>query len=127
MRIRREIGVADRFLSHRDQKFRLNYILGAWRDGQGRKASSDDMSFEESPDLQVVDDENTPSDAERIANREAIGAYLDRIGGLTKSVVAKLAGDLGVDIRLPGPDRDTAQQLIEENFDAYLDAGGGVP
>jgi hypothetical protein len=112
--------VADRFLSHRDQKFRLSYILGAWSDGEGGN-DDDEMSFEESPESPaVLDEEGTLGDAERTANRAAIAVYLDRIGQLTKSVVAKLAEDLGVDIKVAGPDRDIAQQLIEENFDAYL-------
>ena len=112
--------VADRFLSHRDQKFRLSYILGAWSDGKGVN-DDDEVSFEEAPESPAVPkEEGTLGDAERGANRAEIAVYLDRIGQLTKSVVAKLAEDLGVDIKVAGPDRDIAQQLIEENFDAYL-------
>ncbi len=111
--------VADRFLSHRDQKFRLNYILGAWRTSGG--GDQDEMSFEDAPDSAVVmDDETVLTEAERAANRETISAYLERIAGLTRSVVAKLTGELGVDVRVVGPDQDVAQQLIEENFDLYL-------
>jgi hypothetical protein len=112
--------VADRFLGHRDQKFRLSYILGGWRaDDDG--GEQDEMSFEELPESPVVtDSENTLSETDRSANRATIEAYLDRIGHLTKSVVAKLSEDLRVDLKVAGPDRDIAQQLIEENFDAYL-------
>jgi GTP-binding protein EngB required for normal cell division len=112
--------VADRFLSHRDQKFRLSYILGGWRtDGGGE--DQDDMSFEEaSGSTFVLDDEAVLTEAERTTNREVISTYLERVAGLTKSVVAKLSAELGVDIKVAGPDRDVAQQLIEENFDLYL-------
>src|SRR5437764_601794 len=37
--------VADRFLSHRDQKFRLSYILGNWRTNSVDE--QDEMSFDE--------------------------------------------------------------------------------
>jgi len=44
----------------------------------------------------------------------------ERIGDLSRVVEAKLHEELGVDPREAGPDRDVAQQLIEENFDLYL-------
>ncbi len=111
--------VADRFLSHRDQKFRLNYILGGWR--EDNETEQDDMSFEDvSHTAAINNDESALSDLERIANREAIAAYLDRINRLTRTVVGNLVDELGVDVKIAGPDRDTAQQIIEENFDAYL-------
>jgi hypothetical protein len=34
--------------------------------------------------------------------------------------VVKLTDDLGVDIKIASPDRDVAQQLVEENFESYL-------
>jgi hypothetical protein len=112
--------VADRFLSHRDQKFRLSYILGGWQTNR-TSDEQDEMSFDEaSESTAVLDDEVVLTEAERAANREAISGYLERIADLTKSVVAKLTGELGVDIRVAGPDRDTAQQLIEENFESHL-------
>jgi hypothetical protein len=112
--------VADRFLSHRDQKFRLSYILGGWRTNGGGE-EQEEMSFDDDSDLTVVlDDETVLADAERIANREVISAYLDRIALLAKSVVTKMTEELGVDMKTAGPDRDVAEQLIEENFDSYL-------
>jgi GTP-binding protein EngB required for normal cell division len=112
--------VADRFLSHRDQKFRLSYILGGWLEEDGGSEQGE-ISFEELPDSPAVtDDEGGLGEPERAANREAIAAYLDRIGHLTKSVTAALAEDLGVDHNTAGPDRDAALQLIEETFDLYL-------
>jgi hypothetical protein len=112
--------VADRFLNHRDQKFRLSYILGGWRTNSSVD-DQDEMSFEDDPDSTVVlDDDGVLTEAERAANRETVSTYLERVADLTNSVVAKLTEDLGVDLRVAGPDRDVAQQLIEENFDSYL-------
>src|SRR6267378_4935285 len=111
--------VADRFLSHRDQKFRLSYILGGWRNKDGED-EQDELSFEEGGSSTLLDDEAVLTEAERAANREAISGYLERIAELTASTVVKMAAELGVDIRLGGPDKDVAQQIIEENFESYL-------
>jgi hypothetical protein len=111
--------VADRFLSHRDQKFRLNYILGGWRKTDGED-EQDELSFEEGGASALSDDEGALTEAERAANREVISGYLERIRELTASIVRKLIDELGVDIRVAGPDKDVAQQIIEENFETYL-------
>jgi hypothetical protein len=112
--------VADRFLSHRDQKFRLSYILGTWRE-DANETDSEELSFEDQTDTPTVQEgDGALTSAERAANREVILSYLDRITGLTNTVLAKLTSDLGVDMRVAGPDRETARELIDENFDAYL-------
>ncbi len=111
--------IADRFLNHRDQKFRLSYILGAWRNGAS-DGDEEGMSFDEAEEPRVFDDEAVVTDDERAANHEALKKYLDRISQLAKSVVSELSDDLGVDLKVAGPDREVAQELIEENFEAHL-------
>lgn len=111
--------VADRFLNHRDQKFRLSYLLGGWHndvaeDGQG------EMSFDEAAEPHVFDDEGTLTEQERAANRATLEKYLGRIEKLAKSAVTSLTKELGVDLKVAGPDRDAAQELIEENFEAWV-------
>ena len=77
--------IADRFLSHRDQNFRLSYILGGWRTNGGDD-EQDEMSFEDAPDSpMVVDDEGALTETDRTANREAISAYLDRVASIVKA------------------------------------------
>jgi len=111
--------VADRFLNHRDQKFRLSYLLGAWREGTVGD-SQDEMSFDETGEAQVFNEDGALTNEERAANRESIEKYLSRVGQLTKSVVASLIDELGVDMKVAGPDREAAQELIEENFEDCL-------
>jgi hypothetical protein len=112
--------IADRFLNHRDQKFRLSYILGGWR-ANGGGDEQDEMSFDDADDSTgVLDDDVAVTEGERAANREAITRYLERVADLSRVVVAKLNEALGVDPRESGPDRDVAQDLIEENFDLHL-------
>ena len=110
--------VADRFLNHRDQKFRLSYLLGNWRTGEGEGAA-DDLSFDAADVAIVVRDEGGDlTDEERAANRQASESYISRIANLTNAVVESLESELAVDLRTAGPDR--AQELIEENLEGRL-------
>ena len=109
--------VADRFLNHRDQKFRLSYLLGGWRKGDSEQ---DEMSFDEVDESKVFDDEGTLTEGERASNQETLEKYLGRINQVVKSVFACLKDELGVDPRMAGPDREAAQELIEENFEGQF-------
>ena len=113
--------IADRFLNHRDQKFRLCYILGSWRDGQVIGDADEELSFDDAAQETIVNDDEVVSDDERTKNRATIETYLERIANLTTSVHARVIKDLEIDIgKISGPDREAAHQLIEENFEAYL-------
>jgi hypothetical protein len=115
--------VADRFLNHRDQKFRIGYLLGSWR-SDGRNLQEDDLSFDEADEPQVFDDEGSLTEEERAGNHAALEKYLERIKNLAGSVAAGLADEVGLD-HASGADRDAAQELIEENFEARLTEDGG--
>src|SRR6266446_6546942 len=39
--------VADRFLNHRDQKFRMGYVLGGWHKGDANQQANDGFSFDD--------------------------------------------------------------------------------
>ena len=110
--------IADRLLTHRDQKFRLNYILGGWHKANAQE--EDDFSFE--TEVIEADEKNGGlSSAERAKNHKALEGFLDRISMLTKRVVKCLSDDLGIDPGTTmGSDRKAAEQLIEENFESYL-------
>lgn len=112
--------VVDRFLNHRDQKFRLSYVLGGWRRVSAEVSTEDDFSFSEE-DKPLYLDEDAISEEEQSANRTVLEDYLDRLSNVTKAVIDRLKQDLGGDhVKASGPDREAAQQLIEENFDNYL-------
>jgi len=111
--------IADRFLNHRDQKFRLSYLLGAWRN-EGASEEVDEMSFDVDSTPVIFDDEAVLSDAERLTNQKKVELFLDRIRELTKLVEREIAADLGIDPRASGQDRDAARELIEEHFERNL-------
>ena len=112
--------VADRFLHHRDQRFRLSYVLGGWRKSD-QPSDQDELSFEEDEESVSQESEGGLSETERLINRQKLETYLDRIETLTRRVRAELLRELDVSLaKVRGADREAAKQLIEENFEAYL-------
>lgn len=121
--------VADRFLNHRDQKFRLSYVLGGWRKAGGavdHDDEEDEFSFEGEAQETAVDEEAELSDAERVKNQEVLRGFIERVFRLKETVAKRLSTDLGIDVKKPdGPDREAAEQLIEEHIEAYVIADEG--
>lgn len=114
--------VADRFLNHRDQKFRLSYILGGWHKDTEREGDQDEFSFDADSESDFLEEEEDGLTAiEKSNNSEVLEGYIERINNLTANVVNRLSHDLGIDFSKPvGSDREAAKQLIEENFETYL-------
>ena len=114
---------AERFLNHRDQKFRLGYVLGGWNQANASEdIDGDEFSFDteaETIDTEFEDDA-TPA-SEQTRNREALQGFLGRIKLLATSAEQRLSNDLGINPgSTHGPDHEAAKQLIEENFEAYV-------
>jgi len=110
--------IAEKLLNHKDQRFRLSYILGGFHQSSNDEAEAY-LSF---------DDENTDHDevetipqAERANNRMVIESYLSIIKSLSDAVSEKIKSQLSIDASPIGPgDREAVNELIEENFEAYL-------
>ena len=115
--------VAERFLNHRDQKFRLGYVLGGWNQASASGDTvGDEFSFDAEDEKidKGLEDDIVPA-SEQTGNREALRGFLDRIALLAASAEQRLSNDLGIDPgSTSGPDREAAKQLIEENFEAYV-------
>jgi len=91
---RPDAKVMGALLQHREQRFRLSYILGPWTE----QSSSDESEFafedEESPDLEV-DEGETVSPDERDRNLARLRAYLERIKKLSAEVENVVSETLG--------------------------------
>lgn len=114
--------VADRFLNHRDQKFRLGYILGGWTDTVDTASNDEDFSFDEqSASVDNSQDESVVTVDEKASNTDTIRSFLERIESLTSTNLKRLTDDLGIDPKRPsGADQEAAEELIQENFEAYI-------
>jgi hypothetical protein len=119
--------VADRFLNHRDQRFRLSYALGQWIE-KVPHAEEDDWSFGNGPAPTVLPEEDAVPSSEREANEVLLKRYVERIVTLSERSIKFISKQIGEDLRsLTGPDREAAQELFEEhvrddeNFDPLVD------
>ena len=114
--------VAERLLNHRDQKFRLSYILGAW-DPNGTRADEDAFSFDDESDADSSDQSGgiLPR-TERIENQRVLESLLERIAALAARALDRLHRDLGidVDIKVDDADRETAEELVDEYLEEYV-------
>ena len=122
-----EEKIAERFLNHRDQKFRLSYVLGGWRDADNLSDESDEISFDEETETLIGGQEEGGLErGERARNRKVVQEILSRMGALSERAVGRLSSDLGIEPGTPrGPDREAAEELIEEHFEAYLTEDDG--
>ena len=114
--------IVERFLNHRDQKFRLSYILGGWREVDDQSDETDEFSFDEDTEATTeLQEEGGLDSAERTHNRKVLEDILGRIAALSEEAVDRLASDLGIESGTPkGPDREAVEELIEEHFEAYV-------
>lgn len=111
-----EDKVADRFLHHPDQRFRLSYLLGSWRKNLPVEPASDDWDFGE-PD-QAATAAASNDEALSSADAEALQARLvEYVGRITK-VAASKAEAIGKEL-LPDPhsasaeDREAALEIFQ--------------
>lgn len=86
--------VAATLLTHREQRFRLSYLLGSWQKEQSppdREFSFDDEEVEEDR----LDEEEAVTQEEQAWNRKRLNEILERAKTIAASVGAKIALDLG--------------------------------
>lgn len=102
------------FLTHREQRFRISYVLGAWDEGQS--AESDDFSFDD----ETAATDNDPSEQESVTseqqshNRKRLDEFLDRIKAVTELAGTRTASDFG----------ELADQENPENRATWLELFG---
>ena len=109
--------IVRRFMTHSEQRFRLNYILGSW--ATPRSPTQDDLHDDD--DEEPADDEDSEvTDEERLAFQERICYFLrevERLSALSKGEVSAVARTLNIDLDdASHQDRDIIQELVEEKL-----------
>lgn len=118
-----EDKVADRFLHHPDQRFRLSYLLGSWRKNLPTEPAADEWDFGEADQAATTaaSSDETISDADAEALQTRLVEYVDRI--------TKLAAEKADTIRkelLPDPhsasaeDREAALEIFQSELFADM-------
>jgi hypothetical protein len=100
--------VAAALLTHRDQRFRLSYILGSM--GEDESADEDDFLFDTAAPAAAGNpaEEDTVSESERRANADGIAGYVGRLRALAAEIGAQTADDFGLFAAQQGPDDKAA-------------------
>ena len=80
--------VADRFLNHRDQKFRLSYILEG---GTKSATASKKMTPFSRPIRPTTPKTKGTTEVEHVKNRQALEGFIDRITLLARAAACRLS------------------------------------
>lgn len=108
--------VAERLLHHRDQRFRLSYILGSYSSDEPED-EEDDWAYEGEAEheAELEDLEESLTADERAELRGVLDGYIGRIHALAEQARLKLESDLEVSVEdLKGSEREAAQELFED-------------
>lgn len=114
-----EDRVADRFLHHPDQRFRLSYLLGSWRKNLPAEPAADEWDFGE-PDQATTGaaaSDEAVSSAEAEAMQTRLVDYIDRITKLAAAKAEAIRNEL-----LPDPhsasaeDREAALEIFQSEL-----------
>ena len=93
--------LADRFLTHRDLRFRLGYVIGSWRQTHASDESDRDWDYDEDQsrddiEKNVADGPLPAADLERM--HEILCSFLERVRGLAATAKQRLETELNVDL-----------------------------
>ena len=115
-------------LNHKDQRFRLGYLLGSWKPVGGSEELNEDDWGEQQDSEELEDEEDAeslPMADERAAMQQELESYLCEIRRLAGSADIHVSKELGEPLRqLSGNDQEAAMSLLLERVEklpAYLD------
>jgi len=100
--------VASALLMHREERFRLSYVLGDW--GSEEPSADEDFSFDTTSPVPAgtIGDEDSVSDDERRVNSDRIAVYIARVRELAAEISSKTAADFGLFTEQQTPDDKAA-------------------
>ena len=110
-------------LNHRDQRFRLGYLLGAWSPDEERPAEDDwgDGAEEEEPDNEL-DAGSLPTPEERAAMQSALERHLGKVRELAAQADAAIADALDEPLQdMNAEDQEAAADLLVDQAEDLPD------
>lgn len=118
--------IATRLLQHRDQKFRLSYLLGAWNPNShtlSEGEEEDDWGNEDTVEKSDTENlfTNLPSLREQANMQGLLESYTQRIREIAQAAADKIRDDVGKDFDDLG---EEARAAAEERFDKVAQGQG---
>ena len=111
--------IADALLEHREQRFRLSYILGSWQQEQpGQEDDEYEMGDEETEAAPLAKDEIV-SGSELTENKDRLSEYVDRIKKVAAAVQKKTEEEQGNLEEIANPNK--RQDWLEEFRDSLYE------
>lgn len=112
--------IARELLNHKEQRFRLGYLLGAWSPPE-QESDEDDWGEETGieADEAELDPTSFPTADERATMQRDLRAHLEAISDLAESADAQLSQELGEPLKnQSGDDLEAAVDLLLERVEA---------
>lgn len=112
--------LAERFLTHRDLRFRLGYIIGSWKQDSPLTAKNDDPweydTDPEEPSGSMDEPDSTlPMNADKEIMQDILKSYLDRIKALAADAKERLFSEMEINLdNIKGLEKEAAQDLFED-------------
>ena len=106
-------------LNHKDQRFRLSYLLGSWDPGS-EQADEDDWGedSEEEAHEDDTDEAILPTARERAIMQNVLQDYVETVRQLVESAEVELSEELGENLRtLSGDNQEAAIALLLERIE----------
>ena len=106
-------------LNHKEQRFRLSYLLGSWAPGKQEPDEDDWGENTEDEEFEgELDPGSLPTTEERIAMQRDLETYLTEIRNLADSADSQLSQDLGEPLtKQSGDDQEAAIALLLERVE----------
>ena len=112
-------------LNHKEQRFRLSYLLGQWSPAN---PDSEDEDWGEKPEPgepgEGLDSGSVPTTEERAAMQRELETYVERIRRLTETADDELSETLGEPLReMTGDDEEAAIDLLVDRIEELPEYG----
>lgn len=114
-----EDKVADRFLHHPDQRFRLSYLLGSWRKSQPIENADDEWDFGDTTQAitAAASSDEAVSDVDVETLQARLGDYVRRITAIAISTAKAIREELLPDPNSASPeDREAALEIFQSEL-----------
>jgi len=113
--------IAKELLNHKEQRFRLSYLLGSWS-ANAKQDDADDWAFDvgnvqEAETTVASRDEaiELPDDKDSQEFQAVLSKYVEQIGEIAEAAIGKVSEEWGSDVRgLKGDDLDLVLDYFEE-------------